>query len=135
MKVKNRLIYLLLLLVSCFFILSSCDQETYMQGKRLYEAHCENCHMEDGNGLAKLIPPLTNSDYLKNNQNKIACILRNGQTGKVTVNNVMYDQEMPGKKYTEVQITNIINYINHAWGNDYGVISLEETTIALRNCN
>lgn len=91
--------------------------------------------MEDGNGLAKLIPPLTNSDYLKNNQNKIACILRNGQTGKVTVNNVMYDQEMPGKKYTEVQITNIINYINHAWGNDYGVISLEETTIALRNCN
>ena len=91
--------------------------------------------MEDGNGLAKLIPPLTNSDYLKENQNKIACILRNGQKGKVIVNNVLYNQEMPGKKYTEVQITNIINYINHAWGNDYGVVSLEESTIALRNCD
>jgi mono/diheme cytochrome c family protein len=135
MKVKNRFFYLLIILATSLFAMSSCDQETYVQGKRLYEAHCENCHMEDGNGLAKLIPPLANSDYLKNNQKKIACILRNGQTGKVTVNDVMYDQVMPGKKYTEVQITNIINYINHAWGNNYGVVNLEETTIELRNCN
>lgn len=113
----------------------SCEQETYAQGKRLYEAHCENCHMEDGNGLAKLIPPLQNSDYLKNNQNKIACILRNGQKGKVIVNGVEYDQEMPGKKYTEVQITNITNYINNAWGNEYGITSLKEATISLRNCD
>lgn len=135
MKIKTRFIYPLAILAYCFLVLSSCEHETYSQGKRLYEAHCENCHMEDGNGLAKLIPPLTNSDYLKENQNKIACILRNGQKGKVIVNNVLYNQEMPGKKYTEVQITNIINYINHAWGNDYGVVSLEESTIALRNCD
>ncbi|MFT4536093.1 MAG: mono/diheme cytochrome c family protein [Saprospiraceae bacterium] len=135
MKAKSRSVYTLVVLVLCLFALSSCEQETYMQGKRLYEAHCNNCHMEDGIGLAKLIPPLANSDYLKDNQDKIACILRNGQTGKVTVNNVIYDQEMPGKKYTEVQITNIINYINHAWGNNYGVVSLEESTKAIRNCN
>lgn len=135
MKIRSKLSYPFFILVSVFFILTGCEQETYMQGKRLYEAHCNNCHMEDGIGLAKLIPPLANSDYLRDNQDKIACILRNGQTGKVTVNNVMYDQEMPGKKYTEVQITNIINYINHAWGNDYGVVSLEESTKAIRKCN
>ncbi|MFT6336716.1 MAG: mono/diheme cytochrome c family protein [Halioglobus sp.] len=90
--------------------------------------------MEDGVGLAKLIPPLANSDYLKDNQDKIACILRNGQNGEVMVNGVMYNQEMPGKKYTEVQITNIINYINNEWGNDYGVVRLEDCTKAIRNC-
>ncbi len=126
---KNVVLFLL------GFILISCETETYMQGKRLYSAHCENCHMEDGTGLAKLIPPLADSDYLKNNQDKIACILRNGQTGEVIVNGVTYNQEMPGKKYTEVQITNIINYINHAWGNDYGVTSLEKNKIDLQNCD
>lgn len=135
MKIKSRLNLLLVFLLACFFGFTSCEQETYMQGKRLYEAHCNNCHMEDGIGLAKLIPPLANSDYLKNNQDKIACILRNGQKGEIVVNGVTYNQEMPGKKYTEVQITNIVNYINHAWGNDYGTVTLEETKKKLNACD
>ena len=135
MKVKSKIVFSFSLILLGLITFTSCEQETYMQGKRLYEAHCNNCHMEDGMGLAKLIPPLANSDYLKDNQDKIACILRYGQTGKVIVNNVIYDQEMPSKKYTEVQITNIINYINHAWGNDYGVVRLEESAKAIRNCN
>jgi mono/diheme cytochrome c family protein len=131
---KNNQTYIFLLLAAITILHQGCDQETYAQGKRLYEAHCENCHMEDGNGLAKLIPPLQNSDYLKNNQDKIACILRHGQNGKVIVNGIEYNQEMPGKKYTAVQITNITNYINNAWGNDYGVTSLEQSSISLQNC-
>ena len=90
--------------------------------------------MDNGIGLAKLIPPLANSDYLRDNQDAIACILRNGQNGKVVVNGVEYNQEMPGKKYTEVQITNITNYINNAWGNDFGVVSLNGITKDLRKC-
>jgi len=114
--------------------LNSCEQETYAHGKRLYQAQCNNCHMEDGLGLAKLIPPLAKSDWLKNNQDNVACILRHGQNGEIIVNGVTYNQEMPGQKYTEVQITNIINYINNSWGNDFGVVTLEESTKALKNC-
>ena len=131
---RNKQILFFAIFLGFVSATQSCEQETYAQGKRLYEAHCENCHMEDGNGLAKLIPPLQNSDYLKNNQDKIACILRYGQKGKVIVNGIEYDQEMPGKKYTEVQITNITNYINNAWGNEYGVTNLQESTLSLRNC-
>ena len=116
----------------CF--LGSCEQETYMQGKRLYEAHCQNCHAEDGVGLSKLIPPLAKSDYLRDHQSKITCIIRNGQNEKIVVNGIEYQQEMPGKKFTEVQVTNIINYINHAWGNDFGVTTLQKVTNEIRNC-
>lgn len=114
--------------------LASCNQETYVQGKRLYTAHCENCHMDDGTGLAKLIPPLAHSDYLRDQQSSIACIIRNGQNGSIVVNGVRYDQEMPGAKYTEVQITNMINYINNAWGNDFGVVNLEAIETSLGSC-
>ncbi len=134
MKVKISIPLLFLLIISSLFVLESCEQETYAHGKRLYEAQCNNCHMEDGVGLAKLIPPLAKSDWLKNNQDKVACIFRYGQKGEVVVNGVTYNQEMPGQKYTEVQITNIINYINNSWGNDFGVVTLKESTVALRNC-
>lgn len=120
--------------IAFVLIIWGCSGETYTQGKRLYEAHCQNCHMDDGTGLAKLIPPLAGSDYLQNNQSTIACILRNGQNGPIKVNGILYNQEMPGKKYTEVQITNITNYINNAWGNNYGVVTLEETSKQLRKC-
>lgn len=114
--------------------LNSCEQETYAQGKRLYTAHCENCHMDDGTGLAKLIPPLAHSDYLRDQQSSIACIIRNGQNGPIIVNGTSYNQEMPGAKYTGVQVTNIINYINNAWGNDFGVVNLEAIETSLSGC-
>ena len=90
--------------------------------------------MEDGMGLAKLIPPLAQSDYLKDNQETTPCILYHGQKGAITVNGITYNQEMPGKKYTDVQLTNIINYINNAWTNDYGIVTLPDTNSRLMNC-
>ena len=124
--------------ISLFFValyLTSCGGNTYSQGERLYKAHCANCHMDDGTGLAKLIPPLVNSDYLKENQDLIPCILRHGQSGEIIVNGVVYDQEMPGQKYTEFQINNIINYINSAWGNDYPVVTIIQTKKRLEDCS
>jgi len=112
-----------------------CKSNTYSQGERLYLAHCANCHMEDGAGLAKLIPPLAQSDYLVDNQDLIPCILRHGQEGPIRVNGVEYDQKMPGQKYTEIQINNMINYINTAWGNTISPVTISETKQRLAQCN
>lgn len=128
----SKLFVIFLLAYTMLFY--SCAGKTYSQGQRLYQAHCSNCHMDDGTGLAKLIPPLVNSDYLKNNQALIPCILRNGQSGEIVVNGVSYNQEMPGQKYTEVQINNMINYINSAWGNNYPSVTIKETKERLQNC-
>lgn len=119
----------------CLILLfQNCKNKTFSQGERLYLAHCANCHMEDGKGLAKLIPPLANSDYLRENQALIPCILRHGQEGKILVNGVWYDQKMAGEKYSEVQINNIINYINSAWGNNLEPVTIVETKKRLSEC-
>ncbi|WP_431295263.1 c-type cytochrome [Pedobacter sp. P26] len=45
------------------------DLQNYMSnGKDIYKAKCQNCHGENGEGLGKLAPPLTDSVFLKDKQ-------------------------------------------------------------------
>ena len=91
--------------------------------------------MDDGSGLGGNIPPLANADYVRNSQEQIACIIRYGMEGEIMVNGRTYNQAMEGiPQLTDFEITNIINYINHAWGNDYGVVKLADVRSRLENC-
>lgn len=116
-------------------ILNGCGKTDYRQGKALYTQHCANCHNDEGKGLGILIPPLADSDWLKENQGELTCMIRNGMEGPIVVNDTTYNQVMPGNiELSDFQITNIINYINHAWGNDYGVAKLLEVRSEFEGC-
>lgn len=114
---------------------SSCGQTQYRQGQALYTQHCANCHMDSGKGLGALIPPLAGSDWLRDGQNQLACLIKNGMEGPIVVNDTTYNQPMPGVEgISEFQIANIVNYINQAWGNDYGIISVASVREQLQAC-
>jgi mono/diheme cytochrome c family protein len=131
---KNKL--LLLVFLGFYLGLSSCaNTNTYGEGKELYEENCANCHIEDGSGVGELIPPLAKSDYLKKVDLDIACIIRYGLKGKITVNGIEYEHEMPPhKKLSEVEIANIANYIHNSWGNKREFIQLEDIKNKLKSC-
>ncbi len=92
--------------------------------------------MENGEGLKSLYPPLAQSDYLKNHHKEIACIITNGLSGPIRVNDRDYDLPMtPIKGLTPVEVANIINYISHAWGNDAGYTKIQDVEKALSKCS
>lgn len=125
----------LLLSVTLFFFFS-CQPQPYQQGEILYGNFCASCHMEDGSGLQGNIPPLAGADYVKNDPLSTACIINKGMNTEIVVNDTTYNQPMPPvPQLSEFEITNVINYINHAWGNDYGVIKLEDVRASLKNCD
>lgn len=129
-SIPKYLAFLAIALVS-----SQCEVQPYKQGEILYNIFCANCHIEDGTGLGALIPPLAQADYVQADPLAMACIIRHGIAGEMVVNGVRYEGEMAGiEKLTEFEITNIINYINQAWGNDYGVVKLAEVRAALEAC-
>ncbi|OYU96990.1 MAG: hypothetical protein CFE21_01490 [Bacteroidetes bacterium B1(2017)] len=107
---------LILVLIS-FTIFSCSDPELHsMQqisaGAQLYKTHCANCHQEDGSGLAKLIPPLKNSDYFTHSANDLPCIIVNGKKGKMRVNNEEYTLQMPAALgLSKADIANICIYV------------------------
>jgi cytochrome c551 len=94
-----------------------------IEGKALYEANCANCHQNDGTGLGKLIPPIYQSDYFLADVARTAKIIKYGQKGEITVNGVIYNQEMPANpRLTNMEIAQIMTYLYNIWGSEKGVI-------------
>lgn len=128
------LVPLIVLLV--FVIFRMIGQGNRSPGKALYSEYCANCHMENGQGLGRVIPPLAGADYLKSNQKNLPCIILNGLRGEIEVNGETYDEPMAGiADLTAGQITNIINYISTSWGNDLPRLNLAEVKAAIEACN
>ena len=115
---------------------NGCDGNTYKQGAILYTNFCANCHMETGEGLRGLIPPLAKSDYLAAHRADLACLIRNGQRGKIVVNGVEYNQqEMLGiKKLSDFEITNVLNYVSTSWENNAPIWTVDEVRAGLEKC-
>lgn len=120
-----------------FYGLFACGEQgqPYKEGAVLYTKHCENCHMENGEGLEELYPPLAGSDMLKSMDIAAACVLRHGLQGQITVNGVQYDMEMPAMpQLSGVEIANLLNYIHNAWGNERDYIGLDAVQATLDRC-
>jgi cytochrome c551 len=123
----------------CFFLLAflfaACDTHLYREGERLYKSNCANCHMDNGEGLGELIPPLAGADYLGLNREKLPCVLRYGLKDTIVVNGKIYAEAMPGAaKLSDIHITNILNYINNSWGNQHEPYRLDEVRKLLEEC-
>ena len=130
MTVALRLVSL-----AIFLFLIGCQSNPFQQGEILYVNFCSNCHMTDGSGLQNLIPPLNNSDYLKNKNSVIACAIRNGVKGELQIDGKVFNNEMEAiKVLNDVEITNVINYIQHTWG-DREYVQIPEIKNALKECN
>ena len=126
--------------VSTLYILilySGCQSSSsrYADGEKLYTIHCANCHMDDGSGLAALYPPLYQSDYLQPLGASLACIIRKGIQEPITVNGVVYEQAMPANAHlSDVEITNICNYVLTRWTEQANYVSLEDVKRVLKDC-
>lgn len=81
-------------------------------GKTGYKANCANCHGEEGEGIKALVPPLNHSDFAAKNIDSIPCWLKAGLNRPITVDGKTYDQPMYPGNLDEVQISNIINFMN-----------------------
>jgi len=113
----------------------ACQSNPYVHGEILYQNFCVSCHMEDGTGLKGNIPPLAGADYLTKHADRLPCIIRYGIQEPVVVNGITYHQPMAGvPQLTDAEITNLINYMNHSWGNDNGFTNPKVVQEILKKC-
>lgn len=98
----------------------------FADGKEVYDQNCIACHMEDGQGLEGVFPPLANSDYLLADPIRALKQAQNGSKEEMIVNGVKYDDEMPPQSISNEETVDVVNYILNAWGNDGGEVTIED---------
>jgi nitrite reductase (NO-forming) len=118
----NKIIAICVILFGIAFTSSTLpDQEmkeSIERGKEVYALYCQNCHMEDGNGMPGVNPPLAKADFLKKPAKTLINIILKGESGEVVVNGTKYIVPMPSQEYlTDMQIADVLNYSKNSWGN------------------
>src|ERR1700710_3144320 len=120
MKLKMAIGFVFLLVM---IIIASCQSDDqlefnryYSTGKTVYKVQCQNCHGANGEGLGQLIPPLTDSTYLKNNKAALVCAIKYGLKGKITVANKQFEGAMPANNLAPIGVTEVLTYISNSFG-------------------
>ena len=124
MNIKSFLFFLLFLSFNILFFSCSNNEESsnqneeiaeivpdYSAGKTIYTNNCQTCHQENGEGVTGAFPSLTEKAADINS-------VVNGVEGSVMIafKDTLSDQ----------QITDVINFINHNWGNKYNEIKTND---------
>lgn len=100
------------------------------RGKEIYLRNCISCHMEQGEGLEGIFPPLAKSDYMLTNKKRAIQQTLYGVTGEMTVNGISYNGEMNAFDLTDEQTSDLMNYIFNSFENKAGVITPAEVKAA-----
>lgn len=106
----------------------------YSAGSVVFQQHCQNCHGNTGEGLSALMPPLTDSVFLRKNKADLACYLQNGLSSPIKVGPKVYDNKMPPSGLTPVEIAEVLTYVTNSFGNKMGTYNTETVEKNLKTC-
>jgi len=118
-RIQLTFALLLLFVVSTAFTTQDDALKASMErGKGEYQGICLACHMESGQGIAGVFPPLAKSDYLMEDTDRAIKSLIDGLQGEIVVNGTKYNQVMPASGLDDQAIADVLNYVMNSWGNE-----------------
>ena len=101
-------------------------EQSITDGKEIYQDFCVQCHLDTGEGVSGVFPPLAKSDYLINNIEMSIRGLKYGLSGPIVVNGEEYDGVMQDQGLDDDEIADVMNYILNNWGNESKDMITEE---------
>jgi nitrite reductase (NO-forming) len=97
------------------------------RGKDVYTAQCMSCHMEQGEGIESVYPPLAKSDYMMADKKRSINEVLHGLNGPIKVKGVAYDGVMTGfEMLSDQEVSDVLNYVRNSFGNKGGAVTPEE---------
>lgn len=96
------------------------------RGKEIYVSQCQTCHMENGEGIEGVYPPLAKSDYLMADKKRSIVQVLEGASGEMVVNGVTYYGFMAGFSLNDKEVSDVLNYIRNSWANKGEPVKPEE---------
>lgn len=104
------------------------DKEQMTQGAAVYADNCTGCHMDGGEGMAKVFPPLKGSSAIqaKKADTLIRVVLGGAAVPATTTKPTGFKMPDFHDKLDNSQIAAVVTYIRNAWGNRGSVVSASD---------
>ena len=127
MKIFTGIIGLFVLFEGIWLYQKKPLEQSIADGEEIYNDFCIQCHLNTGEGVSGVFPPLAKSDFLVNNIEISIKGLKYGMSGPIVVNGEEYDGVMEDQGLGDDEIADVLNYILNSWGNQYNeMITLEQ---------
>ncbi|UZR93329.1 c-type cytochrome [Chondrinema litorale] len=96
-------------------------------GMGIYKTYCQVCHQANGEGVPGMNPPLTQTEYVLGEKERIIGIVLNGLTGEIEIKGETYNNVMASHSFlTDQQIANVLSFVRSSFGNDADAVTPEE---------
>ena len=129
MKILTGIFGLLMLFEGTWLYQKKPLEQSITDGEEIYQDFCVQCHLDTGEGVSGVFPPLAKSDYLINNIEMSIRGLKYGLSGPIVVNGEEYNGLMQDQGLYDIEIADVMNYILNSWGNEFKeVITAERVT-------
>lgn len=101
--------------------------EELLAGEKVYQTYCVACHMEDGNGVPNMNPPLGKTEWVNGDKTRLINTVLNGLNGPIEVNGEPYNNVMvPHNFLSDEDIAAVLTYVRASFGNTSGPITADE---------
>jgi len=102
-------------------------KESFQRGKAVYKKVCITCHQPDGDGVPRMIPPLSKTKYILGAKEKLVHILVKGLNEEVEVNGDFYNTPMPAQpQLTNQEIADVLTFVRNSFGNKAAAVTVAE---------
>ncbi len=136
MKVFSLFYFIIVGVITSYLFQEKTKKESIADGQEIYQDFCVQCHLNSGEGVSGVFPPLKSSDYLLSNIEKSIAGIKYGLKGKIIVNGEIYNSVMLNQGLENEEIADVMNYILNEWGNSFKkqitaqyVIEIQETVL------
>ena len=105
----------------------STEDEVMKRGQEVYNKVCMTCHQVNGSGVPMMFPPITESDFITGDHEKLIKLVLEGMSGPVEIKGEQYNGIMPPQNnLDDQQISDLLTYLRNSFGNQANPISAEE---------
>ena len=118
MKLFIGIIGLFIIYVGTWLYQKKPLEQSIADGKEIYNDFCVQCHLDNGEGVSGVFPPLARSDYLLSNVEMSIRGLKYGLSGPIVVNGEEYNGIMQNQGLDNLEIADVMNFILNNWGNE-----------------
>ena len=110
-------------------------QTSIAKGAVVYSKHCMACHQADGGGVTGLNPPLSKTEYVLGDKNRLINIILKGLNQELEIDGEIYSNPMPPLNFlTDQQIADVLTYVRNNFQNKASAVAAKEVT-AIRQKN